>query len=179
MSERPKQPFVIMMKTARLLVTRLAPACERIEIAGSLRRKKALVSDIELVAIPKPVVNLLGEPTGDRTELDALLDTLPVHFTKRGRKYQQFWFDGTQLPFYVDLFLPLPECWAVVYMIRTGSADFSRRMVTAQSQGGYMPDGYRVQDGRVWVDGRALDIADERALFGLWGMDYIEPEDRA
>ncbi len=32
----------------------LAPYCERIEIAGSIRRKKPEVKDIELVAIPKP-----------------------------------------------------------------------------------------------------------------------------
>ena len=31
----------------------LAPHCERIEIAGSLRRKKEFVGDIEIVAIPK------------------------------------------------------------------------------------------------------------------------------
>ncbi len=31
----------------------LAPYCERIEIAGSIRRKKPEVKDIELVAIPK------------------------------------------------------------------------------------------------------------------------------
>lgn len=32
----------------------LAPHCERIEIAGSIRRKKPDVKDIEIVAIPKP-----------------------------------------------------------------------------------------------------------------------------
>ncbi len=31
----------------------LAPHCERIEIAGSIRRKKPHVKDIEIVAIPK------------------------------------------------------------------------------------------------------------------------------
>lgn len=32
----------------------LTPHCERIEIAGSIRRKKPEVKDIEIVAIPKP-----------------------------------------------------------------------------------------------------------------------------
>lgn len=32
----------------------LAPYSERIEIAGSIRRKKPEVKDVELVAIPKP-----------------------------------------------------------------------------------------------------------------------------
>lgn len=32
----------------------LQPHCERIEIAGSIRRNKPEVKDIEIVAIPKP-----------------------------------------------------------------------------------------------------------------------------
>lgn len=38
---------------AEALVRELAPACDRIEIAGSIRRQKPWVSDIELVAIPQ------------------------------------------------------------------------------------------------------------------------------
>lgn len=40
-------------RAARGLARELEPFCERIEIAGSVRRGKPLVSDIELVAIPK------------------------------------------------------------------------------------------------------------------------------
>jgi DNA polymerase/3'-5' exonuclease PolX len=35
----------------------LAPHCDRIEIAGSIRRQKADVGDIEIVAIPKTVTD--------------------------------------------------------------------------------------------------------------------------
>lgn len=178
MSERPKQPFADMMNTAKLLVAKLAPACERIEIAGSLRRQRPLVSDIEIVAIPKPILNLIGEPT-ERTEVDDLLDSLPVTFTKRGRKYQQFWFDGTTLPFYVDLFLPNRDTWGVVYLLRTGSSEFSKRMVTAKSYGGYKPDVYTVEDGRVRMAGMLLPTREEQDVFDLWKMNYIEPRDRA
>lgn len=167
-----------MMWTARLLVAKLEPACERIEIAGSLRRERPLVSDIELVAIAKPILNLIGEPT-ERTEVDDLLDTLPVTFTKRGRKYQQFWFDGATLPFYVDLFLPTRDTWGVVYTLRTGSSEFSERMVTAKSYGGYKPDVYTVEDGRVRMAGMLLPTPEEQDVFDLWQMDWIEPRDRA
>ncbi len=34
--------------------TELEPFCDRIEIAGSIRRKKPNVKDVEIVAIPKP-----------------------------------------------------------------------------------------------------------------------------
>ena len=33
----------------------LRPLCERVEIAGSIRRKKAEVHDVDIVLIPKPV----------------------------------------------------------------------------------------------------------------------------
>ena len=36
------------------VLQKLKPHCERIEIAGSIRRKKANPNDIEIVAIPKP-----------------------------------------------------------------------------------------------------------------------------
>lgn len=179
MSERPKQPFKTMMEAARLLVAKLQPACERIEIAGSLRRQRPLVSDIELVAIPKPILNLIGEPT-EWTEVDNLLDTLPVTFTKRGRKYQQFWFDGSILPFYVDLFLqPDPATWGVNFLLRTGSATFSHFMVTPTWQGGHKPEGFEMKDARVWRNGVALDTPEEIDVFNAFGMLYVEPRDRA
>lgn len=40
---------------ARILADDLRPHCSRIEIAGSIRRGKAWVNDIEIVAIPKQV----------------------------------------------------------------------------------------------------------------------------
>lgn len=178
MSERPKQPFADMMWTARLLVAKLEPACERIEIAGSLRRERPQCSDIELVAIPKPILNLIGEPTA-RTEVDDLLDTLPVTFTKRGRRYQQFHFDGTTLPFYVDLFLQTKETWGVNFLLRTGSANFSHFVVTPTWMGGHKPAGFEVKDARVWRNGIALDTPEEIDVFNAFGMLYVEPRDRA
>lgn len=178
MSEHPKRPYAEMMYCAELLVSKLAPACTRIEIAGSLRRQKPLVSDIELVAIPIPVPNLLGEPT-EETEVDRLLDSLPVTFTKRGRKYQQFCFDGTQAPFYVDLFLqPDPATWGVNFLLRTGSANFSHFFVTPTWQGGCKPDGFEVKDARIWRNGNVIPTPEEIDAFDAFGLLYVEPRDR-
>lgn len=172
------RPYAQMMAMATAVVEALRPACERIEIAGSLRRRKVQVGDIELVALSIPILNLLGEPSG-LTQVDALLSKWPVTITKNGRKYKQFTVTGTSGQAYqIDLFLPEPLCWSVVYMIRTGSSDFARRMVTAKSQGGFRPDQYRVQEGRVWENGKALNVPDERDLFDLWHMAYVEPENR-
>jgi DNA polymerase/3'-5' exonuclease PolX len=42
------------LKIAQETVELLRPHCERIEIAGSIRREKPEPNDIEIVAIPKP-----------------------------------------------------------------------------------------------------------------------------
>lgn len=181
MSGHRKQPYALMENIARLLVAKLQPACQRIEIAGSIRRRSPMVSDIEIVAIPIPIPNLIGEPT-ENTVLDELLDTLPLTFTKRGRRFQQFTFEGEpagRLPFPVDLFLqPDPQTWGVNMLIRTGSADFARRMVTAQSAGGFKPDWATVKDARVWRAGAALPTPEKHNVFELWGIEYVQPEDR-
>jgi hypothetical protein len=45
--------YALARKLADNLIAHLAPSCERIEAAGSLRRYKPTVGDIELVCIPK------------------------------------------------------------------------------------------------------------------------------
>lgn len=179
MSERPKQPYQGMKYCADMLVSLLSPACSRIELAGSLRRMRPMISDIEIIAIPKPITNLIGEPTG-RTEVDDLLDRFPVHFVKRGQRYQQFWFEDRQKiqPFYVDLFLQNADTWGVNMMIRTGSAEFSKRMVTPKPQGGYMPPGYTIREARVWTNGATVATPEEADIFDFWGMKFVQPVDR-
>ena len=53
MSEGPRIPRARALMLAQGLIETLRPHCERIEIAGSLRRGKPDVGDIELVCIPK------------------------------------------------------------------------------------------------------------------------------
>lgn len=180
MSEATKRPYEQMHRMACALVERLRPACHRIEIAGSLRRQKPMVGDIEIVLIPIPLTNLFGEPL-ETTEVDVALDRWPITVIKSGAKYKQFTFDSTAGQTYtVDLFIqPDPATWGVNYMIRTGSADYTRRMVTKRSQGGLMPDELSVRDARVWRNGAAIETPEESDIFELWGMDFVEPKERA
>ena len=53
MSEKKKWPHDKARTVACELIYLLQPFCERIKIAGSLRREKAWVGDIELLFIPK------------------------------------------------------------------------------------------------------------------------------
>lgn len=179
MSNNIPVPWLQARTVAGALVHYLEPACHRVAVAGSLRRMKPMVRDIEIVAVPKMDIDLFGNPL-ETSYIDSILDNRPVTFIKKGRKYWQFCFVGTSgYEYIVDLFLqPDPATWGINMLLRTGSADFSHKMVTARSMGGYKPDGLEVRDARVWRDGVALDTPEERAVFDLWGMGYVEPRER-
>lgn len=98
---KTKKLYAEALQVAEKLVDWLAPACDRIVIAGSIRRRCDLIGDIELVAIPTPLRNLFGEPTGE-TLLD--LHLRKTDLLKNGDRYKQFMDSGYQ----VDLFLAQP-----------------------------------------------------------------------
>lgn len=180
MSTGIKRPYATMKKLADSMVDRLAPACQRIEIAGSVRRKKDLCGDLEIVCIP------------DGRKLDTLLGSWmevgKIHHTKPqrwGSKLKSFTFFTTDhRPLQVDVYAQTPETWGVNFCLRTGSAEFSNLMVTRRSstnksgRPGFMPDQYTVEDARVWLNGVPLGTPEEIDVFRLWGIEYIPPEQR-
>ena len=173
---KTKRPYAAVERVAHQLLEKLAPACERIELAGSLRRRAERVGDIEIVAIPRLNRDLFGQARGT-SAVDDLLLTWPVELTRNGAKFKQFMFaTGGGHVYQCDLFLqPDPATWAVNFMIRTGSAEFSRLMVTPRNKGGYMPNDLHVADARVWRGHEQLDVPEEEDLFALWEMAYIPP----
>jgi len=180
---KTKRPYPAMRRLADTLLNRLAPACTRIEEAGSLRRKQTEIGDIELIAVPLPVLDLFGQPT-EITQVDLLLMEWlglgKIAINKSGNKYQQFVVTTTHgHPVQVDLFLqPDPATWGVNMMIRTGPANFSRKMVTPKRLGGWMPDAYTVRDARIWLWSEAQETPEEEDVFKLYGLDWIAPEYR-
>lgn len=179
MSAGTKRPHGQMLNVAQRLLERLCGACHRIEIAGSLRRGVPMVSDIEIMAVPKMVPNLFGEP-GDDSELLHAIRRLPVRVLRSGPAYTKLEVVSVQGTVYpVDIFHnPDPATWGVNMMIRTGAADFSRRMVTDKRHGGYKPDHLRVSSARVWDGSQAMETPEEADVFRVWGMDYVEPGER-
>ena len=186
MNKKIKRHYSTTLPIANKIMERLQPACERIEIAGSLRRKSKLVGDIEFICFPKVYKDLFGGPLGE-TEVDKLIESWPVELIMNGGKYKKFFVTTRHQEIYqVDLFIqPDPQTWGVNMMIRTGPDTFSKKMVTPRSKGGFMPSMYAVAGARVWYErylktGKAypLDTSEEEKLFELWEMDFIHPKDR-
>ena len=71
MATKSKFPLPLAEVTGQSLIRLLADSCDRIEIAGSVRRQVFEVGDIELLCIPKAgAVDLFGEPVASESLLD-------------------------------------------------------------------------------------------------------------
>lgn len=180
---------------ARKLIELLEPACKPgyCRIAGSLRRLKPEVGDIELVAIPDlRQVPRFGHPRAF-TQLDQILSSLELdddgdlrlHRLLGGDKYQKFWVSidgGLTWCIQLDLFLVTPPAdWGVQYLIRTGPADFSHWIVTPRAHCGGMPDGYHCQEGRILSSDNQTYIPcpEESDFFRFCGLEYMQPNARS
>lgn len=171
-----KMPYEHMMSLALPIVELLRPHCKRIEIAGSLRRKKAVIGDIEIVAEPLGYLpDLLGTPTETHT-LDLFDWSTLGTLTTNGHKNKKINLPGE---IQLDLFIVTPPAqWGVIYLLRTGSDKFSHRFVTAKSFGGMMPGSYRMKDGAIWSNNHIIETPEEKDLFELFGVKYIPPQER-
>ena len=144
----------------------LKPYCERIEIAGSIRRKKSEVKDIEIVAIPKPYNTGLFE-NGIATIVNRwpkVKGELPCKYTQRILP------EGIKL----DLFFAEFENWGLIFAIRTGSAEYSHKILAT----GWVKAGYISKKGYLYTNNKKIIVSEERYLFQIIGVPYIEPQYR-
>lgn len=171
MSDTTKRPFIQALPIAQKITAGIADACKEVIIAGSIRRQRPMIGDIEIVAIPD----------GDKlySLLDAKLEAGTIrHVTPRkrwGERQRSFIFADWMVEIWIQ---PDPATFPVNLMIRTGSADFSRNMVKKKSIGGWMPDWYKIEGSRIVCDGQPIAIENESEIFELWGIEYVEPIDR-
>jgi DNA polymerase (family 10) len=162
----------------------LRPRCDRIEPAGSLRRECPMVGDIEIVAIPKPALDMFGLPiplTADHAlnyvdweELGELI--------KNGPKQKQVELhEGIML----DLFIVTPPAqWGPIFTIRTGPKEYGHSLVTSKQQRtrdgrlGLCPSNLRFEAGSIWKGNTMLWTPEEADVFKVLGLPWIEPEQR-
>ena len=174
MSNGDRIPRSEALEYAGELIVLLADDCERIDIAGSLRRKKPDVGDIELVCIPSVWLDLFCNEIRTAARIETALTAYGIVLLKNGEHFKQFLYGKVK----VDLFITTPECWGVIFTIRTGSAEFSHKLVTPRNQGGLLPSNLRVKDGRIWNGSTFLDTPEEIDVFRACNMAWIEPKDR-
>lgn len=172
------------VEKARALMCDLNPHCDRIEIAGSIRRGKPWINDIELVAIPRivpvpPMEDLWGNVTnpGETMRDPGFTDVVKryaetiVKGDPRAAKYIQFL---TRTGVKVDVFTATPDNWGYILAIRTGSAEFSKGLAHR-----WKKLGYEGVDGMLTRFGKPVPLKEERDLFNLLQLPWVPPSERA
>jgi len=147
-------------KIAKKYLNLLKPYCWRIEIAGSIRREKSEVKDIEIVAIPLDLV-------GFSTEVNELEK---VKGNPTGKYTQRILPEGIKL----DLFMANIRNWGLIFAIRTGSARYSHEILAC----GWVKRGYKSINGMLTKNGREIEVREEKDLFNLIGVAYVQPNQR-
>ena len=174
---------------AEQLAQRLERSCEKLQIAGSLRRRVTVVHDIEIVVVPKveELPDLLGDTHALRSRLDDTLDELieervlrSFPGAKNGPRMKQFAVQPLGIK--VDLFIVLPPAqWGTLLAIRTGPAYYSHWLVSRHEIGGGLPNHLRVKDGAVMTlyGSNVIETPTEESFFALLGIDKVPaPEAR-
>lgn len=142
---------------AKRFLSLIEDSCDRIVLAGSLRRRLPTVGDVEIVALPKigaRATDMFADVTAPVDLLHERLDQLLAEAIVEKRPRSDgavFWgprakyltFEG--VPF--DLFSVVndwrgtkepvraePDRFGIILMIRTGPAGYSHRLVTPKDQ---------------------------------------------
>lgn len=149
---------------------KLSPFCLRLEVAGSIRRERPFVNDIDLVVIPS-----------DQGQFIGTLQSLGK-ITMGGQKLIRCQMPGITL----DVYIATPETWATLLLIRTGSKVHNIRLCTLAKTKGMVlhADGsglYRSITrtslfGSYAAEERVADT--EASIFEALGLKYREPEER-
>ena len=147
---------------ARLLAgIRRHPEIVRAEIAGSLRRRREVIGDIDVVAAcrsaPARVATSFTRAPGVRDAVGSGDASVSIRYV-----------DGTRL----DLHCVAPADFGVAFWRATGSETHLEDVRAHAATRGLAIIG----DAVLGADGSRREVADEAALYGLLGLVWIPPE---
>jgi len=196
-SQKATMPLADAERLASLLIERFAPACEHIEIAGSLRRRKAFIGDIELMLLPIFDVDPMTTTKPVYTALDALIRQalderrydpeadaeLPIMIydptVKRdGPRYKRFRIASHGREISVDMFIADHFNFGNGLLIRTGDKDFSKGCLSRKCDGGLLPSGYHHDAGYLWRGSERIACPSEEEFFHILGLPVVPPAQR-
>ena len=199
MSQSAGIPLSRAQTIAEELREKMAPFCEQICIAGSVRRRCDWIGDIEIVCVPKwesvPVLQggLFGgfDETEPRTyQINALhswatnesdlrwiktgtSDIIDWHIKPDGKYWRALLpclrRDGIRL----DLFLATERNYGAIQLIRTGSAEFSAALMAHAKR-----INRRCEGGHFHIAEVEVETPTERSVFDLLGLEWVEPRKR-
>lgn len=189
MSDRIKDKMTLdhAMDMASEISNDIGPYCERVIIAGSIRRKKDKISDIEMVVIPRyeervKEVNLFESITEDVDLLDEYIKQSPNFSRRLNKDGNEAYGDKNKLLYYkettpLDIFTANDKDLVMVLFIRTGSYQNNIKVAVQARKVGYKIEQYEggykdLESGQIWT------MIDENKVYEFIGLKYLKPEDR-
>ncbi len=162
MRQSQRVPLGIAWPTAEALLSALRQACPEIvhlSVAGSLRRRKETVGDIDILATSR-------EPS-KVVEAFVRLPIVEQVMSQGSNKSTVLLKGGLQ----ADIMVLEPDYYGSLLQHFTGSKNHNVRLRDVA-----LKMGYHLSEYGLSRDGERLTFADEGALYRALGMDWIPPE---
>jgi DNA polymerase/3'-5' exonuclease PolX len=198
MSKGVGAPLGLAQTLGNQLVAALKPSCIQIRIAGSVRRERAIVHDLEILALCDQFQDhdLFGFPIKGayKTKLDDTVLQLAENATlgwrindaKNGPRLKQLIHPNTGLT--CDLTIIMDErAWGSWLAVRTGPFIFSRHMMArAHKLGMHFGDGFLLHN-HLKRSGKCkagpdcpliIPLHSEADVFAALQIPYVPPEKR-
>lgn len=151
-----------VLALANKIVGQLKPFCTKVEIAGSIRRKKKNPGDIDIVLIAKKEEN--------KEKIKEML-SMKGKFLQGGNKEMFFRIDGIDL----QLFFTVHDEWGAALLAYSGmkGSNIGLRLVA-------MRKGMKLTNHGLFrkSDGKRLAGRTEREIYKALGRPYKEPWER-
>ena len=178
-------PHGAAMLVAQAVMADLEPSCERITIAGSIRRQRPDPADIELLCIPR--YDNVRSLFGARPEKDLLAECIKDFIEKRvldyrlnkiglrifGVKNKLLVHVASGIP--LDVFSTDARNWGLSLLVRTGPREFNIRYMAQLKALGKAGHAY---GGITLEDGTEIECPTEESAFQAARWEWIEPSKR-
>lgn len=188
-TQKKRYPLAEAAVVAENLRVLLAPACARLVVAGSIRRRRPDPGDIELVAAPRfeqrGQAGFFGEGRYDADLLAESVEGLMAQGVLVKRKASNGRYIGygalnkfllhveSQIP--VDLFTATSENFGMTLLVRTGSASYCVKVMSRLKALGYRGHAY---GGISLSDGTEIECPTEKLVYQYLGWPWLEPSKR-
>lgn len=182
--DKPRFPSAIALTVAAEICKQLSPVCDRLIVAGSLRRRKPTVGDLEILYVSKTEVR--RDPADMFSEIRVnLADDAIAALEKSGVLERRKNINGSEmfgpknklmrhrrtgLP--VDLFAATTANWWNYLVCRTGPAESNTRIAMAAQDRGWKWNPYGEGFSR---RGEIRSMNSEAEVFAFVGLHYKEP----
>lgn len=154
------------------VLDQICEVCVCSYVAGSVRRRRPIVHDIDLVVVPQMdyvQIGLFDDSIRPVSRLDVRLKNMGIHWTG-GDKIHRFEYERAD----VDLYICDQKTVALTLLIRTGSQQHNEYLCQLANKKGYS---ISYSEG-VRAGNEIIPIKQEEDLFSLLGLDYVRPVQR-